>query len=152
MLGQRVGFSLSRSVPSVPLSASPHTDPTNLPPVQELEGHLKDIQTTVSRNLSLVAAYLDVRFEYAAPTLVIANVQMHRLTDAFLATLMLDYCGKVRFSGPVVHEAARCLYRLGYRVKFFDGEAMHHTLCGRANELSAHERLGAIAHFARARC
>ncbi|WP_139837361.1 hypothetical protein [Roseovarius halotolerans] len=113
---------------------------------------MKDIQTAVSRNLALVAAYLDVRFEYAAPVVVMTNAQPHRLSDAYLATLMVDYCDKVRFSGPVVKEAARCLYRLGYRVRFFEGEPARDLLVGRARDLSAHERLEAIAHFARARC
>jgi hypothetical protein len=121
----------------------------NLHPVQELEGHLKDIQTAVSRNLSLIAAHLDTRFEYAAPVVVMANAQDNRLKDAYLATLMCDYCEKVRFSGPVVKEAARCLYRLGYRVKFFEGEPARDLLVGRVRDLSAHERLEAIAHFAR---
>lgn len=110
---------------------------------------MTDIQTAVEHNLSLIAAHLDATFENAAPVVVIANAQASRLREAYLATLMADYCGKVSFSGPVVRESALCLYRLGYRVRFFENEPLRYTLAGQARDLSAHERLEAVAHFAR---
>lgn len=105
---------------------------------------MTDVQTAVERNLNLIAYKLERKFPTKGRIIVIASGQGSRMMNADLATIMLDYQGSVRFDGVVMTEAYRVLRSMGYRVKFFQGEPMTHTLSGRAELVSHHERLRAL--------
>jgi hypothetical protein len=105
---------------------------------------MTDIQTAIERNLNLIAYRLERKFPNKGRIMIIATGQGPRMMNADLATIMLDYQGSVRFNGVVMTEAYRLLRSMGYRVKFFQGEPMTHTLAGRADLVSHHERLRAL--------
>ncbi|WP_420555755.1 hypothetical protein [Roseovarius sp.] len=105
---------------------------------------MTDIQTAIERNLNLIAYKLERKFPNKGRIMVIATGQGPRMINADLATIMLDYQGAVRFNGPLMTEAYRVLRAMGYRIKFFQGEPMTHTLAGRAELVSHHARLRAL--------
>ena len=106
-----------------------------------------DIQTAVEKNLSLVAYLLERKWPEFAPILVIGTGQGDRMVNAELSTLLLDYGGSIAFQGPVIREAYRLLVRMGYRIHFYQGEAITDTLSGRAEQVSQHERLMSMVTF-----
>ncbi len=104
---------------------------------------MRDIQTEVERDLSLIAGNLDSAFPDCAPVMIIAVGQQGFIEHRVIANVMVDYLGNVTFRGPVNDKAHLFLHLFGYRVEWHRGAPMTYTLCGSAKSLSAHERMSA---------
>lgn len=109
---------------------------------------MTDRQIDIERELCRVAAMLEYLNPDEAPIFVVATLQGPRAQEGYIVAPLVDYGGHVRLGGPVLRQAHELIWLLGLRARFFEGEPLTETVCGRSDILSAHEKLETLALFA----